>query len=379
MSESSKKQNFLHGAALLALATAVVKIIGALYKIPLRRVIGDDGFAYFTTAYDIYAVLLMISTAGLPIAMSKLISQSHSLGHYNQVRQVYKTSRNIFLILGLVSTLIMLVLCRFLAVKLGTPAAWFSILCLAPCALLMGFMSAFRGFFQGQENMRPTSNSQMLEAAFKLIIGLAAAFIIMKLTGSVPMAAGGAILGVTFSCLVSALYLYHRFRPAYRELPRSSEEASGYRQTAKSILAIAVPITIGAAGLQLLTLVESGLYMDQLVELVETDRYNLPLIDALRLEAMADPEVAMQDVPYTVAANLKGIYSFALTIFNMPVAFIIPITISIIPAITSHLTLKNDAAVRQTAAHRDDHLCLGINHSRILRFAGPFPKNQHIF
>ncbi|MBQ7341335.1 MAG: polysaccharide biosynthesis protein [Oscillospiraceae bacterium] len=348
MSDPSKKQTFLHGAALLALATAVVKVIGALYKIPLQRIIGDDGFGYFTTAYDIYSVLLMISTAGLPIAMSKMISQYHALGHYNQVRQVYKTSRNIFLILGLGSTLVMMVLCQWLAAKLNTPDAWFSILCLAPCALLMGFMSTYRGFFQGQENMRPTSNSQMLEAAFKLIVGLAAAFLIMRITGSVPMAAGGAILGVTISCLVSTLYLYGKFRPAYRELPHSGDAAFGYRQTAKALLAIAIPITIGSAGLQLLTVVESGLYMDQIVELIDTDRYALPLIETLKTEVLANPEISPDKVPYQVAANLKGIYSFCLTIFNMPCAFIIPITASVLPAITSALTLKNHQGVRET-------------------------------
>ena len=79
MSDSVKKQNFLHGAALLALATAVVKVIGALYKIPLKMVIGDQGYGYFMTAYNIYAVLLMISTAGLPVAMSRMISQASSL------------------------------------------------------------------------------------------------------------------------------------------------------------------------------------------------------------------------------------------------------------------------------------------------------------
>ena len=94
MAESSKKQTFLHGAALLAIATAVVKVIGAFYKLPLNEVIGAEGYAYFTTAYDIYSVLLLISTAGLPVAMSRLISQASSLGHYNQVRRVYNTSRS---------------------------------------------------------------------------------------------------------------------------------------------------------------------------------------------------------------------------------------------------------------------------------------------
>ena len=95
---NDKKQTFLHGAALLALATAVVKIIGAFYKIPLKIIIGDQGYGYFITAYDIYTVLLLISTAGLPIAMSRMISQASSLGHYNQVRRIYATARGIFLI-----------------------------------------------------------------------------------------------------------------------------------------------------------------------------------------------------------------------------------------------------------------------------------------
>ena len=164
MSESSKKQTFLHGAALLAIATAVVKVIGALYKLPLKMVIGDQGYGYFATAYDIYSVLLMISNAGLPIAMSRMISQASSLGNYNQVRRVYKVSRVVFLSLGIVSTLLMTLFCHQLAAFQKQPDAWAAILCLGPSALLMAGMSIYRGFFQGQGDMRPTSVSQVLEA-----------------------------------------------------------------------------------------------------------------------------------------------------------------------------------------------------------------------
>ena len=127
MSETGKKQNFLHGAALLALATAVVKIIGAFYKIPLKMIIGDQGYSYFITAYDIYSVLLMISTAGLPIAMSRMISQVSSLKRYGQVRKVYQTARIIFLILGVLSCGLMMIFCRELAAFQGQPDAWASI------------------------------------------------------------------------------------------------------------------------------------------------------------------------------------------------------------------------------------------------------------
>lgn len=323
MSQQPKKQTFLHGAALLALATAIVKIIGALYKIPLQRVIGDDGFGYFSTAYEIYTVLLLISTTGLPVAMSRLISKATSLGHYRQVRRVYTTSRTIFLLLGFVSTALMMVFCRQLATFQEQPNAWFAILCLGPCALLMGFMSTYRGFFQGQGNMIPTSVSQVIEALFKLIIGLAAAFFLAWYTGNVAFAAGGAILGVTFSCIISSGYLMHCFHKAYGQLPEGDDEALTSRETARQLLSIAVPITIGSAGMQILTVLETKLYMGQ-------------LLDKLLLA---------QDV----VDNMKGVYNMTQTVYNMPIAFIAPITISIIPAITASLTLNENKAARGTA------------------------------
>ena len=265
MSDSQKKQTFLHGAALLAMAAAIVKIIGAFYKIPLKMVIDDQGYGYFMTAYNIYAVLLMISTAGLPVAMSRMISQASALGHYRQVRRVYSTARAIFLGLGIVSSGLMVLFCHQLAAFQKQPDAWAAILSLGPCALLMGIISTYRGFFQGQGNMRPTSVSQVLEAVCKLAVGLAAAFAIMQYTKSVALAAGGAILGVTVSCLISAVYLKGKLRPAYKELPKTDEQVQSWGATAKGLLAIAVPITIGSAGLQLLTVLETNLYMGQLL------------------------------------------------------------------------------------------------------------------
>ncbi len=348
MSNTSKKQNFLQGAALLALAVAIVKVIGAVYKIPLKAVIGDVGYSYFNTAYDIYTLLLTISTAGLPIAMSRMISQAYSLGQYNRVRQIYKVSRNLYLGLGLVCTLVMSLLCNHLAEAMGQPGAWAAILCLAPCALLMGFLSAYRGFFQGQGNMAPTSSSQVLEAFCKLIVGLSAAFAAMKLTESVSYAAGGAILGVSVSCLVSAIYLYSKFRPAYRELPVSAEEVERFQKTTGQLLSIAIPITIGSAGLQLLNVLEIGIYMERLEHLLQTGLYQGELIPALEQEIQALPEYTAERQYSLMASSLKGIYNFAYTIFNMPCSFIIPINTSVLPAITACLTLNDHKGVRTT-------------------------------
>ncbi len=322
MSQVSKKQTFLHGAALLALATAIVKVIGAFYKIPLKMIIGDQGYGYFVTAYDIYMVLLMISTAGLPIAMSRLISQSSALGNYNQVRRVYATAKGIFLALGVLSTALMMGFARPLAAFQKQPDAWVAIFCLGPCALLMCIMSTYRGFFQGQGNMRPTSNSQILEAGFKLVVGLALALWVISQTGSVAYAAGAAILGVTVSCLVSAIYLNFQQRPAYGELPATGDLPLSYGKTAKQLLAIAVPITIGSAGLQVLTVLETNLYMGQLL--------------------------TSGGMSQNTADITKGIYNMCQTVFNMPCSFMVPITTSVLPAITAFLATKDSSGAKAT-------------------------------
>ena len=348
MSQTPKKQNFLHGAMLLTIATAIVKVIGALYKIPLKMVIGDQGYGYFVTAYDIYTVLLLISTAGLPIAMSRMISQASALDHNNQVRRIYKTARAIFLGLGALSTGLMMIFCHELAEFQGQPDAWAAVACLGPCALLMGFMSTYRGFFQGQGDMRPTSNSQMLEAAVKLVVGLGAAVAVMYMTQSVALAAGGAILGVTVSCMVSAFYLFSKFRAAYGLLPATQDTALSYGATAKSLLAIAVPITIGSAGLQLLNIIETNLYMGQLRTSLDATLSADALETWLTVYGYEGEVLARADAIQFLMDTRKGIYNMAQTIFNMPCSFIVPISTSIIPAITAHLTLNNHTAVKTT-------------------------------
>jgi len=350
MSDAPKKQTFLHGAALLAMATAIVKVIGALYKLPLKMVIGDEGYSYFSSAYDIYTVLLLISTAGLPVAMSRMISQASSLNNSAAVKRVYNTSRALFLGIGAVSTGLMLLFCRQLAQSQNQPDAWLAIACLAPCAFLMGIISTYRGFFQGQGNMIPTSVSQVLEAMFKLVVGLLASVAILTLGGTIPTAAAGAILGVTVSCLVSAVYLFTVFRKNTDAGFRSLRERSFSGDTAKKLLAIAVPITIGAAGLQLLAVIETSLYMDRLVGLLETGRLSNPVVDVLEADVLAaNPQGLTAAQKYSkIAANMKGIYNLSQTIYNLPNAFITPITVSIIPAIASQLTLGNTQGIRGT-------------------------------
>ena len=318
--KSIKKQTFLGGAAVLALSTAIVKLIGACYKIPLSIVIGDAGYGYFTTAYDIYSVLLMVATTGLPVAMSRMISEAQALEQHAQIKKIYTVSLRVFLAIGILGTGGMLLFCRQLAQFMNSPDSWYAIVALSPSLLFICVISAYRGFFQGQGNMVPTSVSQVFEALCKLFIGLGCAWIIMRKWNNVPMAAGGAILGVTCGCVVAMLYLGVCHRRADRHLTSLGGRTKTTSRTIRQLLAIAIPITLGSAGLQIINLIDAKIVMGRLLGAAGF--------------VQADADV------------LKGIYNFCQTIFNLPCAFITPITIAAIPAITEHLTLKNRRGAR---------------------------------
>ena len=335
MSETGKKQNFLQGAALLAIATAIVKIIGAFYKLPLNMAIGAEGYSYFTTAYDIYSVMLLVSTAGLPVAVSRMVSQASTLGAYTRLRKIFRTALIMFAVLGGLTSVLMIFGAKPLANLMNQPDAWISIACLGPCGILICLMSAYRGYFNGQGNMAPTSITQVIEAVIKLVVGLALAFVIIRATRNVALAAGGAIIGVTMGSALALIYMLGKFRRSYKSLPVTPEAPGSTRGTLKELLAIAIPITIGSAGLQLLTVIESGLYMDRLVYLIEPNQY---------MGHMVVDGVTAQKA----AATLKGLFNMAQTIFNMPCAFIIPITVSVLPAVTSFLTMGDHKGVRET-------------------------------
>lgn len=318
MQTSTKKQTFLHGAALLAGAAALVKALGALYKIPLNAILGAQGFGYFNTAYQIYSVLLLVSTAGLPVAMSRMISHASALGRFSQVRQVYRVARGVFLTLGALCAGLMVLFCRELAAFVHQSDTWAAIACLGPCAFFVCLISVYRGFFQGQGNMRPTAISEVIEAVCKLLCGVSAATLIYDATRSLAFAAAGAILGVVLGCVVSAAYLGIVRRRENAALTRTHDTPEAPGKVLKQLLAIAVPITVGSAGVQSMYFLEINLFMRQLLR--------------FHTQQQAD--------------TLKGIYDMALTVYNMPGALVTPITVSIIPAVAAHLACGNNRGAR---------------------------------
>ncbi len=321
--KSQKKQSFLQGVAVLTFATIIVKLLGFIYKVPLQNILQERGFGYFNTAYDVYNVLLMISTTGLPVAVSRMISQAQALDNYAQIRKIYSTSMKVFLSIGIVGTLIMLVFCRQLSVMVTTNEnSWAAIAALSPCVLLICVVSAHRGFFQGQSNMTPTSVSQIYEAVVRVVFGLAGAYLMLRKTGSLIYAAAGGIFGVTIGCIVAVVYLRIQFGNSNQVLQQGGGEAKSTRATMKELLAIAIPITLGSAGLQIINLVDTMIYMRRLT-------------GALAWSSDA-------------ADTAKGIYNYCQTIFNLPCSLVTPITISVIPTVTAALTTKNLVGARHT-------------------------------
>ena len=159
---TERKQSFLGGAAILAGAAAVVKLIGAVYKIPLNNILGEVGKTYFNTAYYIYNVLLTISTAGLPLAISRLTSQAHAQGRENQKRKLFKTALLLFFSLGLAGSVFMFSQAGSLAVFMNNSMARLPIRALSPAVFCVCLLACMRGYTQGQGNMTPTADVQGL-------------------------------------------------------------------------------------------------------------------------------------------------------------------------------------------------------------------------
>ena len=178
-----RKQNFMEGAAVLTLAVAATKVIGAVYKIPLGNLLDKDGMAHFYVAYNIYSLLLIVSTAGLPLALSRLVSRAEAMGRVNQRKRIFRVTAGVFFLLGVVCCGVMLLFAGALAELLNDGQAAPAIRVLAPAVLCVCMLSAIRGYTQGRGDMRPTAVSQIIESTGKLLVGLTAAWLLTRRCG----------------------------------------------------------------------------------------------------------------------------------------------------------------------------------------------------
>lgn len=313
---AEKKQSFLGGAAILAFGIVVVKVIGAVFKIPLRNLLGEAGSADFSNAYNIYATFLTISTAGLPVALSKMVSESYALGRARQAQRVFRVSLCVFLTLGAVSFLLMWWGNDYLAGLLNNPRAAYGIRALAPAVVCVGCLSAFRGYAQGRMNMAPTAISQIIEALCKLFLGLALAVLLLRAGQPDYIAAAGAITGVTVGTIVAVLYMaanYLHHRPTVDLRERSDESGAILRR----LLSIAIPITLSSSTVSIITLIDTSLVQGQL----------------------------QNALGYTLdqTRQLYGNYAACMDLYNLPASLMVALTSSVIPTVSGALARRDRA------------------------------------
>lgn len=378
-----KQNTFFGGAAILAVGILVVKLIGMFYKIPLVNIIGEQGTADFNNAYNIYAVLLTISTAGLPVAVSKLVSEANALNRRNQVRRIFYLSLGLFLILGTISFLVMYFRADWLAGMMNDSKAAAGIRTLSPAVVCVGCLAAFRGYSQGMRNMTPTSISQIIEALCKLVVGLALAYWLVSVGSSPDIAAAGAITGVTVGTIVALVYLFFNYMFTQRSSRRSDDIPDSNRDILSHLLRIAIPITLSSSMVGIVTVIDSSLVQGQLqrVLLENPDSWALytGMVDLETLQktleawkatlsegtsvtmalltTQVEQELAagtMQSVAQNlhsaleaVSRTLYGNYGGALNIYNLPTSLMAAMTASVIPAVSAALAKRDHKGASQ--------------------------------
>ncbi|MCD7946766.1 MAG: polysaccharide biosynthesis protein [Oscillospiraceae bacterium] len=363
---SSQKQQkgstFLGSAAVLAVGVIIVKIIGALYKIPLGVILTDAAYGDFNGAYNIYNFFLTISIAGLPVALSKTVSESNALERYNQVDRVFRVAFAAFLTMGFISFICMSVFSKPVATYLiGNEKAVYCVLALSPAVLCTCCCSAFRGFAQGHMNMYPTTISQIIEALSKLFIGLSLAFLILQMAIQPQdlgerLAAVGAIAGVSVGSVLSLTFLSINHARLKRRNRRASSDVPGEKKVIlKRLLALAIPITLSSCTMSIVTLIDTNLVMNQLqgvFQNMQEGLYSMPesflnifekasmLFSQNSAAALADPGAGVEPV-LDSARSLYGIYGKSMNIYNLPFNLITPLTASAVPAISACLARKD--------------------------------------
>ena len=333
----TKGQNYMHGAAILTVGVVIMKILGFIYKIPLGNILGDEGFSMFTSAYNIYYVFFTLATAGLPVALSRLVAEADANGRAKQEEKTFRVALVTFFVIGTVFALILWCFPNWLADNyLENPDAAPSIRAMAPSILLVCLVSAYRGYCQGNGNMLPTTVDEVLEVLFKVISGLILASVIMSMGLGKPAASAGAIFGVSIGSVVSLLYMVVYKRKnysilaapytggrAYNDIPEDDDEVDPALTIVRRIMTIGIPIALGACIMSLLNSMDSKLCMN-------------------RLQSAAG-------FSYYEAKVLYGVYGKAMTLFNLPAAFITPLTISIVPAISGAFARGHRAEAMKTA------------------------------
>ncbi|MCL2406992.1 MAG: polysaccharide biosynthesis protein [Defluviitaleaceae bacterium] len=324
--------NFVKQAFILAAAALISRVLGFVYLLPLTAMIGDDGNGLYSRAYYIYNFFLIISSAGLPAAISKLVAERVSLGKYNEARRVFRASLCVAVVLGLICMAAMFFGAGFLTNAMGEPRSYYALIALSPTVFIVAVMAVFRGYFQGLGTMVPTSVSQVVEQIFNVAFSLILASALMGMYSASAdptmfAAAGGTAgtgVGAVFGFFTMLIYFVMHRRSKLVRYPATdntdkSEISDGYFKYIWLILRTTIPIIAGAAILSFTNLIDAAMA-------------------ATRLMA-GGFTAAEANILY---GQLGGKYAHIIT---LPISIATVFALAAIPSISSSKALKDTAAI----------------------------------
>jgi stage V sporulation protein B len=314
--EGQKKQNYLRGVAILGSTAILVKVIGAIYKLPLYNILDNEGAAHFQVAYQVYTLLLSISLSGIPVALSRLVSAARATGDTGGVKRYFSVALPAFAAVGLVFAFIMFFASDALAAAMGDAHAAAGLRALAPGVFFCCVISVYEGYSQGHDSMAPTALKQIIEVSCKLLAGLTIAWLLLRAGYASPSVAAGAISGASIGLAVAlpVLIIFKRRldrSEIYEALPARSAQAPalGRKSALARIFKVSVPITLGASFMSIMTVIDTKLVL-------------------WRLERSAGYSASE-------AQALYGAYAKGQPFLQLPSALIVPFTLSIVPAISA--------------------------------------------
>ncbi len=363
-----KSQSFLQGAFILAASMIIVKTFGMVYKIILANMFGGVGTGLFNAAYALYNPLFMLATAGFPIAISRMVSESVANGRYKDVKKIHRVSVPIFIVTGCVCFLLMIGGSFIYVNLIKTPNAIFAILALAPTVLFGCLMSIYRGYFEGMRNMVPTAISEIIEATFKLFVGLTMAYLTIKFgtnqyetTGYVlgmkcssleqatdyimPIAVGAAITGISLGGIMGFVFLYIRYRKngdgITQEDLASSPRPRSDRETIKILVRTAIPVGMGAILLSITDVIDTSIVQSRIYDIMQTNPEAL-----LNVYGTLLPD----SVYYagTTHTYLFGCYGYSSTLTMLITALTQVFGSSALPSVTAAWASKDKAKLKQS-------------------------------
>ncbi len=346
-----KQQSFQYGAVILLCSTVLVKIIGAIFKIPLSNLIGDLGFGYFSSAYDLFTPIYTLAMAGLPIAISRIVAENMAKERYNDVKKSFKVTSRIFVITGLVAMLIMLYFTpKFVESTDSTGKTVYSIYAIVPALLVCCITSAFRGYYEGLRNMYPTAISDIIEALGKLILGYGFAYIILKITNNVALSAAGAMFGITIGSVAAALFLFIRHKVKGDGITKQElEDSPAAQETAVivgAVILIAIPVVFASLANSFSSLADAFFVKNHLTNMMKN---NADTIRNMYQNSINDYNLHSTTVLSNneIPTFLYGIRGKAFTLYNLVPAITSVLGVSALPVLATAWTKKDKTLIKR--------------------------------